>query len=267
MASYYCSVSAVMPASGQSAAAHVDYITRTGKYRRHGQDEIAASGQGGLPGWARSPRDFFAAADLLETAGKVRGRKAAKAKAEAEAEGREYVPAEGKAVSAYRAVIALPAELTDSEREELAKDIMQCLTTTADGRTLHHAWALHRPQPGSQNFHMHVILGTRAAAQDSHPFPASFFAPPKRDGGGARKVPGLGSRRWLASVREMVAERQNYALQAADHAARVDYRTLKAQGINRPAKQLVPRIQWQADRDAERASTVRMALAQAEEIL
>lgn len=270
MASYHCPVKPIKPSRGQSARAHCDYIMRTGKYGRKDSaaGEVLAAGTGGLPTWASSIQEYFRSADLLETAGKLRGRQAAAAKAKAEAEGREYIPESGQATSAMTGDIALPAELTDSQREDLARAIMAQLATTEDGRTLPHAWAIHKPpRPDSLNHHLHWMIGTRAESATEAPRPdaVSFFAPPRKGGGGARKVKEQGSRAWLKQVRAMVADLQNEALAAAGHSARVDHRSLKDQGIDREARKRLPRGQWEAQAAEAAALEAHQAAEAAEE--
>ena len=61
--------------------------------------------------------------------------------------------------------------------------------------------------------------------------------------GGAKKTNELRPREWLLQCRELWAERANYALRLAGHEARIDHRTLEAQGIDRaPATHLGPSV-------------------------
>ena len=66
MAIFHCAVSHGSRKDGQSGAAKVDYIMRTGKYSRDPGELIGACA-GHLPSWAGgNPRVFFAAADEYE---------------------------------------------------------------------------------------------------------------------------------------------------------------------------------------------------------
>ena len=66
MAIFHCAVSHGSRKDGQSAAAKVDYIMRTGKYSRD-PGELLGACAGHLPSWAGgNPRVFFEAVDKYE---------------------------------------------------------------------------------------------------------------------------------------------------------------------------------------------------------
>lgn len=61
--------------------------------------------------------------------------------------------------------------------------------------------------------------------------------------GGAKKTNELRPREWLLQCRELWAEWANHALRLAGHEARIDHRTLEAQGIDRiPTTHLGPSV-------------------------
>ena len=120
--------------------------------------------------------------------------------------------------------IALPSELSETERQRLAvdfaKEIVERHKVAADV-------AIHEPSRGgdNKNHHAHILITTRQLTED----------------GFTKKTRELDDRksgeidRW----RERFAELQNERLKKNGVAETVDYRTLKAQGIDRePTKHL-----------------------------
>ena len=120
--------------------------------------------------------------------------------------------------------IALPSELSEKERQRLAvdfaKEIVERHKVAADV-------AIHEPSRGgdNKNHHAHILITTRQLTED----------------GFTKKTRELDDRksgeidRW----RERFAELQNERLKKNGVAETVDYRTLKAQGIDRePTKHL-----------------------------
>lgn len=123
-------------------------------------------------------------------------------------------------------VIALPAELTHLQRKQLAGEFAleiasrhQCVADVA----------IHRPdiEGNDKNFHAHILLTTRRMTREG-------FSEKTRELDD-RKTGPLYVKHW----RERFAVLQNQHLEAAGHSARVDHRTLEAQGIDRvPTKHL-----------------------------
>lgn len=132
MASYHCTVRVGLKGSSASASAHADYIIRAGKYAS--RDDLVAVGSMNMPVWAiHNPKIFWMASD-------------------------KYERANG---STYREFeLALPRELTPSQRIELVEDF---ISAALDGR---HAvqWAIHCPTAaieGNEQPHVHIMYSER----------------------------------------------------------------------------------------------------------
>jgi hypothetical protein len=112
--------------------------------------------------------------------------------------------------------IALPHELTDKEREWLVKDFVH-ENCTRHG--LIADVAIHAPskEGDARNHHVHILLTTREIGQD----------------GFGGKLRHLDSRQQLSEWREKWENLANRHLKRHGHAARIDHRTLEAQGIDR----------------------------------
>lgn len=113
--------------------------------------------------------------------------------------------------------VALPSELTDEERADLVFQF--CRDAFVENGMVADI-AIHRPdRHGDQrNHHAHILLTMRELDGD-------HFA--------ATKQRNWNKEETLQDWREMWAEYQNSALEEAGHDARVDHRTLEAQGIDR----------------------------------
>lgn len=216
MASYH--LTAKIGAKGK-AAAHAAYISREGKYSgRERYEDLEATAAGNMPKWAEhEPTNFWNAAD-------------------------EYERANG---SAYREIeVALPRELNPAQRRELIEDFVR----RELGEQHVYQWAIHNPmaalEKGEQP-HAHIMYSERRL-DGIERAPDQFFKRynaknPER--GGAQKASGGKARGALkdelVATRQRWAEIQNEHLERHGHEARVDHRTLEAQGINRgPEKHL-----------------------------
>lgn len=255
MAIYHLNVKAREAGAGAPACS---YIQRRGKYAK-ADDMPVAQGSGGLPAWANGdPLEYFAAADNYEEAGKLRGSQATKAKAEAEARGEKYEAKEGTAIAGYSMDIALPAELTDEQRQKCAQEFVQSVASTKQG-ILPHIWAIHAPDPDSdaRNHHLHIMLGTRPDDQHPRPHPADYFrrgaCGKDKSKGGAKKAPGIGSRNWLGNVRKCWQDVANKHLAAAGFDERIDCRTLEAQGIDREPGKHLSLLEYEAEKSRRQA--------------
>ena len=198
MALYHLSTSVGSCAGGQSASAKDDYIEREGRYDGD-QSEVEHVEHGHLPGWSEEdPHGYWEAADAHERAN-----------------GRLYREVE----------FALPTELTQSERVEVAREFAHFLT---DRERLPYTMAMHRG--GGTNPHCHLMIsersndGMRRTAETW--FKRYNGKHPER--GGARKV-STASREWLQSTREAWAEHANRALERAGSGERIDHRSLSEQ--------------------------------------
>lgn len=108
--------------------------------------------------------------------------------------------------------IALPLELKESERQKLIENFsleFVKLGMIADT-------TIHKSTDG-QNPHAHIMLTTREVTPEG-------FGKKRRD---------WNDKKLLEGWREKWAELANIALEQAGHTARIDHRTLKAQGIDR----------------------------------
>jgi hypothetical protein len=116
------------------------------------------------------------------------------------------------------------------------------MARTKDG-PLPYSFAVHKGRDGA-NPHCHLLISERV--NDGHiREPDQWFKRAAKDPlkGGAKKTTELHPREWLLQCRELWAERANLALQRAGHEARIDHRSLEAQGINRaPTIHLGPSV-------------------------
>lgn len=168
-------------------------------------------------GWARDRSELWNSAERAET------RKNARV-------AREYL-------------VAVPPELAIEQRVGLIRGFAQGLS---DRYRFAVDVALHAPRdfPGSdpRNFHAHLLATTREA-----------------------EASGLGAKTELdrmslgASVNELLYVRErwsieaNEALRAANVAARIDHRTLEAQGIERERRLWIPRVPYEMERQGYRS--------------
>ena len=255
MAIYHLSVKTVSRSDGRSATAAAAYRAgaqivdeRTGEvhdYRRKkGIVSATLFVPEDAPGWASERADLWNKAEESE-------------KRKNSTVAREFE-------------VALPEELTTAQRQELAHALAVELVK-------HHGCAvdvaIHEPgkDGDTRNHHAHILCTTRRLGP-------SGFGDKTRElddrATGAAEVA-----RW----RERWAELANAALAKAGHEARIDHRTLKAQGIDRePTEHLGPsataierrgqtsqKTLNQAERLAERrakAKAKRLAEAQAERL-
>ena len=200
----------VRPGPKGAGAEHAQYIAREGRFKAEKYGEIGEKASGNLPAWARgSAARFFAAADDHERAN-----------------GNSYREFE----------LALPKELSDAERGKLVRE----LVAEQIGDKHAYAWAIHEPR--GHNPHVHIMFSERLR-DGIERGPEQYFKrantkQPER--GGQLKsdwFTGRGGPQAVESLRARWAEMQNQALERAGVAARVDHRSLAAQGIEREAGQ------------------------------
>ena len=205
MASYHCSVK--VGGKGK-AAAHAAYISREGKYSDSPRyEDLECSGYGNVPKWAEhNPAHFWQAAD-------------------------EYERANG---ATYREIeVALPRELTPDQRRELVEDFVQ----RELGERHAYQWAIHTPKAaleGGEQPHVHIMYSERTNDEIERD-PSQYFKRynAKNPERGGCKKDSAGTEERLLATRQSWAEVQNQHLALHGHAARVDHRSLKAQGIDR----------------------------------
>jgi hypothetical protein len=140
--------------------------------------------------------------------------------------------------------VALPPELTPEQRLALARSFSREL---ADRYGVAVDLAIHDPKPGreSQNFHAHMLTTTREVT------PTGLGAKTGLDMRNvARAQRGLSSHsEEYSTLRERWATLTNQALRAANVEARVDHRSLAAQGIDRKPLLHVPLEFYQLERN------------------
>ena len=208
MASYHCTVK--VGGKGK-AGAHAAYIAREGKYSGKARyEDLEATAHGNMPGWAvHNPAHFWAAAD-------------------------EHERANG---ATYREIeIALPRELTPEQRRALVEDFI----AQEVGDKHAYQWAIHTPSAaleGGEQPHAHIMYSERtldAIARDPEQYFKRYNAK-NPEKGGCRKD-SRGTDEHLQATRERWADVQNAHLERHGHAARVDHRSLKEQGIDRESE-------------------------------
>lgn len=197
--------------SGRKGAAveHAAYIARQGWHRQRG--DLVFSGFGNLPSWAYDdPQRLWRASDSYE---RVNG-------------------------AAYREmIIALPGELNYKQQQALVDDLVWALA----GRKPYQ-YAVHAPESslqGEVNPHLHLMVSDRIPDGIERAADRMFsrYNAAKPADGGCRKDSGgrtrMQVRDELIAKRNLVADIQNEHLALRGHSARVDHRTLKAQGVQR----------------------------------
>ena len=142
-------------------------------------------------------------------------------------------------------LVVLPVELDAGSRLSLAREFAQEL---ADRYRFAVDVAVHAPRdfPGSdpRNFHAHLLATTREV--DRHGLGAKT-ALELNDS--SRKALGLGPAiNELLHVRERWATVTNEAFRDANIEARVDHRSLRAQGIDREPGLWIPRVPYEVER-------------------
>ena len=133
-------------------------------------------------------------------------------------------------------VVALPAELSDEQRKELVATFARGL---AGRYGVAVDVAIHQPgaEGDQRNHHAHVLCTTRQVGPQGLGDKATLELSDK-----ARRERGLGAAAdEVKAVREFWSGIANRALEQAGHEARIDHRSLEAQGIDRaPTTHLGP---------------------------
>lgn len=213
MAIYHLTAKTVSRGTSSAKARH-DYIEREGRYASD-KAEVEHSQSGNMPEWAQDARKYWDAADTYE-----RGN------------GRLFKQLE----------FALPKELTADQQKELVQGYVDKLTSTKDG-ALPYSFAIHKGHD-KENPHCHLMISERA--QDGHQRTAETWF--KRansrnpEQGGAKKSEALKPKEWLQEARQEWSQQANRALERAGIDARIDHRSLEAQGITdrEPTQHLGP---------------------------
>ena len=212
MAIYHLTAKTGSRNGGQSAKAKADYIQREGRYSRD-REEVLHTQSGHLPEWAERPADYWDGADLYERAN-----------------GRLFKEVE----------FALPVELTLDQQRELVDEFARHLT---EGERLPYTLAIHAGN--GENPHCHLMISERKNDGIERPADQWFkrYNGKQPERGGAQKSESLKPKAWLEQTREAWSHYANRALEQAGHEARIDHRTLEAQGIERlPGIHLGPNV-------------------------
>ncbi|MHB8747098.1 MAG: MobA/MobL family protein [Gammaproteobacteria bacterium] len=194
-----------------TALEHAQYINRDGRFTEERYGEVAARGHANMPAWAREDTtEFWRASDSFERAN-------------------------GNTYREYE--LALPRELSRGAQVAL----VQRFAEQELGTTRPYQWAIHvcTASDGKEQPHVHLMFSDRQH-DGIERGPEQFFKRynaknPER--GGARKlsygVDKEEAARTYEGIRERWAKVQNLALEHAGVEARVDHRSLAAQGIHR----------------------------------
>ncbi|MDR0339447.1 MAG: MobA/MobL family protein [Desulfovibrio sp.] len=246
MAIYHLTAKTVSRGVSVSAAARSDYIERSGRYASD-HAELLHKGHGNMPAWAEAaPRNYWEAADTHERAN-----------------GRLFKQLE----------FALPKELPPERQIALAASFCREMARTKDG-PLPYSFAVHKGHD-KENPHCHLLISERVNDGLARE-PGLWFKRAAKDPttGGAKKTNELRPREWLLQCRGLWAERANHALRLAGYEARIDHRTLEAQGIDRaPTTHLGPSVAamerkgihtMRGNRNRQREDTVLKATPQVE---
>lgn len=218
MASYHCSVKPVCRRKGRTVTAAAAYRAgvrledeRTGEVHDFTRKQGVASSEIITPDGSQISRER-----LWNLAEAAERRKDARV-------GREYE-------------VALPAELTPDQRRDLAREFAHHL---AEQYGVAVDVAIHAPsrEGDNRNFHAHILTTTRTLEKGKLAGKADIELEDK-----ALRAQGKpSSRQQVEAVRATWAEMTNRALERAGHEARVDHRTLEAQGLDRePSRHLGP---------------------------
>jgi hypothetical protein len=210
------------------AAQKSDYIARRNAYENfRGEGELESTGFGNMPKWADSPKEFWQAAD-------------------------EY---ERKNATAYREIVlALPREMTPSQRQALVEDFIQ--TQFSDKHAFE--WGVHNPkaslEKGDQP-HVHIIYSERLRDGNDRS-PDTYFkrynAKTPEKGGCQKYNPCSEISKSTPSAQQKIRDARagdllrlrrnaqdvsNKHLEAGGYIGRVDMRSLAAQGVDREPEQ------------------------------
>jgi hypothetical protein len=148
-------------------------------------------------------------------------------------------------------LVALPVELSPAQRVGLVKGFSQELS---DRYGFAVDVAIHAPRdyPGSdaRNFHAHLLTTTREVGVEGLGAKTTF----DMNDGNRRKLGLEPAINELFHVRARWATVANEALQEANVAARIDHRTLEAQGIDREPRPHIPRAAFEMERHGYRSA-------------
>ncbi len=142
-------------------------------------------------------------------------------------------------------LVALPAELTPEQRLGLVRDYSRDLV---DRYQFALDFAIHAPRTDPRNYHAHLLASTREI--NSAGFGAKTTLELNDANRMNRGLPPFFQE--VAATRERWANMANAALRDARVQARVDHRSLAAQGIDREPRLQLPRAVYEMERRGER---------------
>jgi ATP-dependent exoDNAse (exonuclease V) alpha subunit len=162
----------------------------------------------------------------------------------------EFAESRKNARVAREYLVALPVELSHPQRLDLVRGFSRELT---DRYGFALDVAIHAPRdfPGSdpRNFHAHLLATTRDVTPDGLGAKTTL----EMNDGDRRKLGMKPAVHELVYVRERWAAVTNEALLQAHIAARVDHRSLAAQGIDREPRPYIPRAAFEMERQGYRS--------------
>jgi hypothetical protein len=142
-------------------------------------------------------------------------------------------------------MIALPAELTHPQRVDVvrgfAKELAERFGFAVDA-TIHAPRNFRGSDP--RNFHAHLLATTREVLREGLGRKTAL----EQSDNNRRELGLGGTREELFYVRRRWAEAANAALESAHVAARIDHRSLAAQGITREPMLRIPRVSYEIER-------------------
>lgn len=148
-------------------------------------------------------------------------------------------------------LVALPVELSPEQRIGLVRDFSQELS---DRYRFAVDLSIHAPRdfPGSdpRNYHAHLLATTREVSTTGLAGKTTL----ELNDSNRRKLGLEPAINELLYVRERWATVTNEALRNAHIAARVDHRTLEAQGIDREPRLQIPRVAFEMERHGYRSA-------------
>ena len=194
-------------ATGQSAAAKYDYISRAGQYARARQDEVVHLESGSMPAFAASDaRLYWAAADCHERSN-------------------------GRLFRSLTA--ALPNSLDFAGRLELARSFAEHVTAGQLPYTLALHAGISKEAGVADNPHLHLVFSERVNDGVARAAEQWFRRAAPKGGdpasGGARKSERTKPRAWLDETRQAWAAEMNLAFDRAGVADRVTAESHAAQ--------------------------------------
>lgn len=227
MAIYHASTQSISRSAGRSAVAAAAY--RAGV-------ELADVRTGLIHDYTRREKGSILSAEILLPDGGTVDREALWNAAE-QAEKRK------DARTAREWVIALPAELNADERQALAHDFAQQLTTRYGVAV---DVSIHQPDKAGdhRNHHAHILTTTRQVSRGDHGEPILGEKATIELSDTKRRALGLEPvAEEITALRQLWEQTANRHLERAGQGARIDHRSLKAQGLEQvPTTHLGPHV-------------------------